>query len=88
MISSDMFPSTEVEISEKWERNSANYTSENWKRNIEHLTMLSFGRNCKNRIKWCRYCDTDITAGIDVHKKKEKKYLIPLFKAAETWFLT
>ena len=23
---------------------------------------------CWNRIKWCMYCDTDITAGIDVHK--------------------
>ena len=41
MISPDMFPSTEMEISEKWDRSSANYISENWKRNNEHLTMLS-----------------------------------------------
>ena len=33
MISPDMFPSTEMEISEKWDRSSANYISENWKRN-------------------------------------------------------
>ena len=50
MISPDMFPSTEMDISEKWDRSSANYTSENWKRNNEHLTMLSFGRNCKTGI--------------------------------------
>ena len=41
MISPDMFPFTEMEISEKWDRSSANYISENWKRNNEHLTMLS-----------------------------------------------
>ena len=41
MISPDMFPSTEMEISEKWDRSSANYISKNWKRNNEHLTMLS-----------------------------------------------
>ena len=28
MISPDIFPSTEMEISEKWDRSSANYTSE------------------------------------------------------------
>ena len=41
MISPDMFPSTEMEISEKWDRSSANYISENWKRNNKQLTMLS-----------------------------------------------
>ena len=51
MISPDMFPSIEMEISEKWGRSSANYTSKNWKRNNEHLTMLSFGRNCKTGIE-------------------------------------
>ena len=75
MISSDMFPSTEMEIAKKWDRSSVNYISENWKRNNEHLTMLSktakLGYRCWNRIKWCRFCDTDITVGIDVHKKKE-----------------
>ena len=35
MISPDTFPSTEMEISEKWDRSSANYISENWKRNNE-----------------------------------------------------
>ena len=48
MISPDMFPSTEMEISEKLDRSSANYISENWKRNNEHLTMLS--KNCKTGI--------------------------------------
>ena len=75
MISPDMFPSTEMEISEKWFRSSANYISENWKRNNEHLTMLSktakLGYLCWNRIKWCRFWDTDITVGIDVHKKEK-----------------
>ena len=75
MISPDMFPSTEMEISEKWDRSSANYISENWKRNNEHLTMLSktakLGYLCWNRIKWCRFWDTDITVGIDVHKKEK-----------------
>ena len=70
-----MFPSTEMEISEKWDRSSANYISENWKRNNEHLTMLSktakLGYLCWNRIKWCRFWDTDITVGIDVHKKEK-----------------
>ena len=74
MISPDMFPSTEMEISEKWDGSSANYISENWKRNNEHLTMLSktakLGYLCWNRIKWCRFWDTDITVGIDVHKKE------------------
>ena len=74
MISPDMFPSTEMEISEKWDRSSANYISENWKRNNEHLTMLSktakLGYLCWNRIKWCRFWDTDITVGTDVHKKE------------------
>ena len=38
--------------------------------------MLSLGRNCKigisllKPVKWCRYCDTDIAAGIDIHKKE------------------
>ena len=32
MISPGMFPSTEMEISEKWDGSSANYTSEIWKR--------------------------------------------------------
>ena len=41
MIFPDMFPSTEMEISEKWDRSSANYISENWKRNNKQLTMLS-----------------------------------------------
>ena len=50
MISPDMFPSTEMDISEKWDRSSANYISENWKHNNEHLTMLSFGRNRKTGI--------------------------------------
>ena len=75
MISPDM------EILEKWDRSSANYTSENWKRNNEHLTMLSIasveiaklGYLCWNRVKWCRYCDTNITAGIDFQKKKRKE---------------
>ena len=74
MISPDMFPSTEMEILEKWDCSSANYISENWKRNNEHLTMLSkttkLGYFWWNRIKWCRFWDTDITIGIDVHKKK------------------
>ena len=73
MISPDMFPSTEMEISEKWDRSSANYISENWKRNNKQLTMLSktakLGYLCWNRIKWYRFWDTDITVGIDVHKK-------------------
>ena len=104
MISPDMFQSTEMEISEKWDRSSANYISENWKRNNEHLTMLSktakLGYLCWNRIKWCRFWDTDITVDIDGHKKKKRKkkekekknifffYSIPLVKAAETWFLS
>ena len=37
MISPDMFPSTEIEISEKSDRISAKYTSENWKRNNEQF---------------------------------------------------
>ena len=75
MISPDMFPSTEIKISEKWDRSSANYISENWKRNNEHSTMLSktakLGYLCWNRIKWYRFWDTDITVGIDVHKKEK-----------------
>ena len=47
----------------------------NWKRNNEQLTMLSktakLGYLCWNRIKWCRFWDTDITVGIDVHKKEK-----------------
>ena len=74
MISPDMFPSTEMEISEKLDRSSANYISENWKRNNEHLIMPSktakLGYLCWNRIKWCRFWDTDITVGIDAHKKE------------------
>ena len=70
-----MFPSTEMEISVKWDRSSANY--KNWKRNNEHLTMLSktakLGYLCWNRIKWYRFWDTDSTVGTDVHKKKKKK---------------
>ena len=75
MISPDMFPSIEMESSEKWDRSSANYISENWKRNDKHLTMLSktakLGYLCRNRIKWCRFWNTDITVGIDVHKKEK-----------------
>ena len=48
MISPDMFPSTEMEISEKWGRSSANYSSENWKRNNEHLTMLKSRSKLQN----------------------------------------
>ena len=76
MISPDTFPSTEMEISEKWDHSSANYTSKNWKRNNENLTMLTFGWNCKTGISllksyqmmqvlchwyYCRH---------DVHKKR------------------
>ena len=90
MISPDMFPSTEMEISEKWDRSSANYISENWKRNNKQLTMLSktakLGYLCWNRIKWYRFWDTDITVGIDVHKKR-KFYSFRLFKAEKRGFL-
>ena len=86
MVSPDMFPSTEMEISEKWDRSSANYISENWKRNNEHLTMLNktakLGYLCWNRIKWYRFWDTDITVGIDVHKKKKKKKKKKLFNSS------
>ena len=70
MISPGMFPSYEMEISEKWDRSSSNYISENWKRNNERKTA-KLGYLCWYRIKWCRFWDTDITVGTDVHKKEK-----------------
>ena len=35
MISPDMFPSIKMEISDKWDRSSTNYTSENWTENAK-----------------------------------------------------
>ena len=49
MISPDIFLSTDIEFSEKWDRSSATYTPEDWKRNNGRFSMLSLGRKCKNR---------------------------------------
>ena len=50
-----MFPSTEMEISEKWDRSSANYISENWKRNNEHLIMLFIKKTSITTVHNCLY---------------------------------
>ena len=96
MIFLNMFPFTKMEISEKkWDRSSANYTSENWKRNNECLTILSFGRNCKNWDIFAEIISNDavivtliLLQALMFTKKKRIFYLIPLFKPAETWFLS
>ena len=44
---------------------------------LASVEIAKLGYLCWNHIKWCRNCDTYITAGIDVHKnnnnKKKKK---------------
>ena len=73
MISPDMFPSTEMDISEKWDCSSTNYTSKNWKRN-NHAWLRSKFQNWDIFVEIVSsdagIVDTDITAAIDVHKKE------------------